>query len=257
MSPMTVTLLARGSPDPRHARDVARLAGRLRESGIAAGAAYLDHTGPSPREAARSLRSAGAGTTTVVPLLVGPAHHARVEVPAAVRAMRAVAPGLAVSAAEPVGLDPQILAAAAELATGSGLPMDRGTGIILAGAGSRDSRTVTAVESLVRMRGQALVDALGARAVRAACLDGGRPLGSIRTLLRSVDGCTSFLVVALTITDGVLRDRIVAAAAHYDLPVAPGSLADTSAVADLVVLRAGSAPPPARAGAMEPLSPAR
>jgi hypothetical protein len=38
-----------------------------------------------------------------------------------------------------------------------------------------------------------------------------------------VDGCTSFLVVTLTITDGVLRDRIVAAAARYDLPVAPGS----------------------------------
>ena len=72
-----------------------------------------------------------------------------------------------------------------------------------------------------------------------------------------MDGCTSFLVVTLTITDGVLRDRIVAAAARYDLPVAPGSLADTSAVADLVVLRAGSAPPPARAGALEPLSPAR
>ena len=43
------------------------------------------------------------------------------------------------------------------------------------------------------------------------------------SLLRSVDGCTSFLVVTLTITDGVLRDRIVAAAARYDLPVAPGS----------------------------------
>lgn len=251
---MTLTLLAHGSPDPRHSRDVSGLVARLRIAGISARAAYLDHTAPAPADVARDLEAAGSGSTTVVPLLVAPAYHARVDVPAAVRAMRTAAPGLAVSAADPIGLHPLLLDAAAELVADSGLGIDGRTGVILAAAGSRDPRAVSAIDSLVRAHGPRLVDRLGARAVRAAYLDGGRPLGRIRTLMRCVDGCTSFVVVTATIADGVLRDRIVATAAHLDLPVAPGSLAGTNALADLVVLRAGSAPAPTRA---EPVAPMR
>ena len=55
--------------------------------------------------------------------------------------------------------------------------------------------------------------------------------------------------LAKEITDGILRDRIVTAAGRHDTPVTPGVLADTNAMADLVVLRAGSAPEPTRAPA--------
>jgi sirohydrochlorin ferrochelatase len=244
---MSLTLLAHGSPDPRHARDVASLAGRLKVAGIATRVAYLDHHAPSPAEAARSWLGAGAADTTVVPLLVSPAYHARVDVPAAIGAMRSAAPGLGVAAADPVGLHPLLLTAAAELIAGSGIPVDARTGIILAAAGSRDLRAVGAMESLFRTQGAALADSLGARAVRAAYLDGGRPLGRMRTLMRCVDGCTSFIVVPMVIADGILRDRIVTAAARHDVPVTPGVLADTNAMADLVVLRAGSAPLPTAA----------
>jgi sirohydrochlorin ferrochelatase len=243
---MSLTLLAHGSPDPRHARDVASLAGRLKLAGIATQAAYLDHHEPSPAQAARSWHDAGAADTTVVPLLISPAYHARVDVPAAIGAMRAAGPRLGVAAAEPVGLHPLLLAAAAELIAASGLPVDARTGIILAAAGSRDLRAVGAMESLFRTQGGALAERLGARAVRAAYLDGGRPVGRIRTLMRCVDGCTSFIVVPMVIADGVLRDRIVTAADRHDTPVTPGVLADTNAMADLVVLRAGSAPAPTR-----------
>jgi hypothetical protein len=51
----------------------------------------------------------------------------------------------------------------------------------------------------------------------------------------------------MVIADGILRDRIVTAAARHDVPVTPGVLADTNAMADLVVLRAGSAPVPTAA----------
>jgi hypothetical protein len=67
--------------------------------------------------------------------------------------------------------------------------------------------------------------------------------------MRCVDGCTSFIVVPMVIADGILRDRIVTAASRHDTPVTPGVLADTNAMADLVVLRAGSAPEPTRAPA--------
>jgi sirohydrochlorin ferrochelatase len=249
---MSLTLLAHGSPDPRHARDVASLAGRLKVAGIATRVAYLDHHAPSPAEAAGAWQEAGAPATTVVPLLISPAYHARVDVPAAIAAMRSAAPRLGVAAAEPVGLHPLLLTAAAELLAASSLPVDARTGIILAAAGSRDLRAVSAMESLFRTQGGAVADSLGARAVRAAYLDGGRPLGRIRTLMRCVDGCTSFIVVPMVIADGILRDRIVTAAGRHDTPVTPGVLADTNAMADLVVLRAGSAPAPTRAA-----SPAR
>ncbi len=103
------------------------------------------------------------------------------------------------------------------------------------------------MESLFRTQGAALATALGARAVRAAYLDGGRPLGRMRTLMRCVDGCTSFIVVPMVIADGILRDRIVTAARRHDAPVTHGVLADTNALVDLVILRAGSAPAPSRA----------
>lgn len=243
-----ITLLAHGSPDARHARDVAALSGRLKLAGIPAQAAYLDHHAPSPGQAARALLAGGARSTTVVPLLVGSAYHARVDVPAAVRAMQAAAPELSVAAAAPIGLHPKLLEACAEIAAASGLPIDDRTGIVLATSGSRDVRSVAMTEDLVRRHAAGLLDRLGARAVRAAYLDGGRPMGCIRTLLARVDGCTSFVVVTAVVADGILRDRIVAAAQRHDLPVAPGALAGTNAIADLVVLRAGSAPAP-QAGA--------
>lgn len=235
---MTLTLLAHGSPDPRHARSVAALVGRLKVAGIAAQAAYLDHQQPSPSTIAATLEAAGTPDTTVVPLLISPAYHARVDVPAAISAMRSAAPGLGVAAAEPVGLHPLLLTAARELVLTSGLPRNSRTGIILATAGSRDLRAVAAMESLFRVHGPVLAEQLGVRAVRAAYLDGGRPLGRIRTLMRCVDGCTSFVAVPMVIADGRLRDRIVTAAGRCDTPVAAGTLTDTNAMVDLITLRA-------------------
>ncbi len=246
---MSLTLLAHGSPDPRHAKAVASLSGRLKVAGFESNVAFLDHDRPAPAAAARALAESGVTETTVVPLLLSPAYHARVDVPAAVTAMRATAPGLAVAAAEPVGLHPLLMAGAAELIRDSGLPIGPRTGVILAAAGSRDLRAVAAIESLVRSHGSELTATLGLRAVRAAYLDGGRPLGRIRTLMRCLDGATSIVVVTLMIADGVLRDRIVTAAEHHDLPVVPGTLSDTNALADLIVLRAGSAPQPERLAA--------
>ena len=158
---MSLTLLAHGSPDPRHAQGVAALSGRLKVAGIASNVAYLDHDRPTPAAAARALAESGLAETTVVPLLLSPAYHARVDVPAAVGAMRSAAPNLAVAAAEPVGLHPVLLAGAADLIRDSGIAIGPRTGVILAAAGSRDLRAVAAIEALV----PALDDATRARVV--------------------------------------------------------------------------------------------
>lgn len=238
---MNLTLLAHGSPDPRHERSVSALAGRLKVAGTAAQPAYLDHHEPSPATVATALDAARVPATTVVPLLVSPAYHARVDVPVAVANMRSAAPGMQVTASDPVGLHPLLVAAARELIDTSGMRLSPGTGVILAAAGSRDLRVVAAMEALTRTHAGAFAASLGVRAMRAAYLTGGRPLGRIRTLMRSVDGCTDFVVVTMVVAEGILRDRIVAAADRYDTPTVPGALGSTNALAELIVLRAATA----------------
>lgn len=239
---MTVaTLLAHGSPDPRHARDVRELARRVGAAGLPARVAFLEHDDPRPADLARTLAERGVRATAVVPLLVGPAHHARVDVPAAVTAMRSAAPSLAVLPAVPIGLHPLLLSAAEELVTASHLPRDPTTGVILVAAGSRDRAAAAAVEALVRDHCAALAGRLGVGQVRAALLDGGPSLAEVGAQMLRSGGCREALVVTLVVADGILRDRIVTMATHLGMSVVPGALADTHALARLANKRARAA----------------
>lgn len=242
---MHLTVLAHGSPDPRHARDVGALVARLEDAGSPAAAAYLDHDEQRPTVVAAALADVGVERTTVVPLLVAPAFHVRVDVPAAVAGMRCAAGAMNVAAAEAVGLHPMILDGAAELITRAEAPLGPRTGVIVGFTGTRDTRALAAINALIRTHGAALADRLGVRSVGAAFLDGGRPVGRIRTLMRCVDGCTDFVGVTAMIADGILRDRLVASAERAGVPVVPGTLADTNALARLVQLRASEATGPA------------
>jgi sirohydrochlorin ferrochelatase len=235
---MTVaTLLAHGSPDPRHARDVRALARRVSAAGLPAQVAFLEHDDPRPADLARTLADGGARATVVVPLLVGPAHHARVDVPVSVAAMRSAAPSVAVHPADPIGLHPLVLSAAEELVITSHIPVTPRTGVILAAAGSRDRRAAEAVEVLVDDHAAALAGRLGVPQVRAALLDGGPALAEVRGQMLRSDGCAEVLVVTLVVADGILRDRIVTTATGLGMTVIPGALADTEALARLVDLR--------------------
>ena len=244
---MSLTLLAHGSPDPRHARDVASLAGRLRVAGHAAGVAYLDHHAPSPEEAARSLLRSGAtdDDRRRAPGQPGP--------PCALRRARGHRDD-ALGRARVLGSRPLSRSACIPCCwrrprswwRAPSCPSTRAPESSWSLPAPGTCAPWASMEALFRSRGGALAEALGARSVRAAYLDGGRPLGRIRTLMRCVDGCTSFVVVPMVIADGIMRDRIVTAAERHDMPVTPGVLADTSALADLVVLRAASAPAPSR-----------
>ncbi len=100
MSTVTdIVLLAHGSPDPRHAKGVETLAHRVRTLAPhrPVHTAYLDHHAPSPRQTA-----AGIGRhAVVVPVLLTPAYHAKVDVPAAVNQMIADSGSLVGVAAGP------------------------------------------------------------------------------------------------------------------------------------------------------------
>jgi sirohydrochlorin ferrochelatase len=224
-----IVLLAHGSPDPRHREGVEHLAGAVRAlaPGRAVHTAYLDHHPPSPQDAAAEVRS---GRAVVVPVLLTPAYHVRVDVPGAVTAMKAAGHArFEVTAA--LGPDPLLLDAAEEVLAAAGIVPSPRTGVVLYAAGSSDSGAVaTVTETLTRhpRRGW------GPWAV--AALDGGPVLGEAAAALRT--SCERRVAVSFMVAGGVLRDRMVSACEQAGIPMVAGTLGEAPSVARLVVRRA-------------------
>lgn len=154
MSP-PLLLVAHGSRDPRSAATVRQLAAVVREQAgdVVVETAFLDLSEPSVPDALANLYARGHSTVVVVPLLLGAAFHARVDLPALITQATERNPGLAVSVTDVLGPDPllQRLAAmrVAELGTGQ-------VGVVLAGVGSSHAKanaTVARIADSWRARG--------------------------------------------------------------------------------------------------------
>lgn len=222
MTARAVVLLAHGSPDPRHRADVEVLAEAVASrAGAPVVAAYLDHHGPTPADAAHSM-----GAAWVVPLLLSDGFHRRVDVPAALAQMRGVAGGLfdLVAPAFPVA---RLLAAAAELILSAGVRPDPSGRVVVVVSESRSGDLVGSLQVAGRARtdGWAGWDAitLGDDAswntLVAAAMAIGQSVG---------------VVVPLFVARGTLLDRAVARARGLGFPVTTGSLATTATYAELV-----------------------
>lgn len=227
-----IVLLAHGSPDPRHAQGVEALAERVRAlaPGRPVHTAYLDHHPPGPAEAAER-----AGSGAVVPVLLTPAYHARVDVPAAVATMNAAADG-PFTATPALGPHPLLLDAAQELLARAGVPPDRHTAVVLYAAGSSDSAAVASIGETLARHGPP--GEWGPWHV--AALDGGRALAEV---VAGLPAGRRAVLVAFMVAEGVLRDRMAAHCAEAGVPLAAGGIGDTSAVARLVLERADSLQP--------------
>lgn len=222
-----IVLVAHGSPDPRHGADVERLADAVRDrvrAGRAVGACYLDHHAPSPDDLAAELgRSAVA-----VPILLTPAYHARVDIPEAVR--RLSANGTDVCLAPTLGPDPRLLDGCEELLAEARELPDPGTAVVLFVAGSSDTAAVATVGQTIEASPRS---GWGPWAV--AALDGGEAIEDVVMRLRET--ARRVIAVSFMVAEGILRDRMVARCEALGVPMVPGALAHTSALADLVVAR--------------------
>jgi sirohydrochlorin ferrochelatase len=228
-----IVLLAHGSPDPRHRRGVEQLAARVRRLAPrrAVHTAYLDHHPPSPADAALA---AGSGAA-VVPILLTPAYHARVDVPEAVAVMNQAADG-PFRATRPLGPDPRLLDAAVEVLRRSGIGPDPGTAVVLYAAGSSDSAAVATVTATLAEH----PPSGGWGPWGVAALDGGQALPAV---VAGFPGDRRQVVaVSFMVAEGILRDRMVAACIEAGVTMADGTLGDTEAVARIVLDRADSLP---------------
>jgi sirohydrochlorin ferrochelatase len=228
-----IVLLAHGSPDARHAQGVEALARTVR--GLAPGrpvhAAYLDHHPPSPLDTAAVL----GGRAVVVPVLLTPAYHARVDVPAAVEQLGGTS-GAVVALAAPLGPHPLLLDAAEELLAAGGVAPDPATAVVLYAAGSSDSEAVASVGETITAHPRAGWGPWG-----VAALDGGATVDQV--LRRMPDEVERTVAVSFMVAEGILRDRMTQHCGRVGIAMVPGALAGTRAVAELVLRRAADATP--------------
>ena len=223
MSSSDVVLLAHGSPDPRHARDVEELVCRVAAADAhqQVRAAYLDHHAPSVADLGAEL-APGSGVITLVPLLLTAAFHVRVDVPAAAAQLTA-STGRPVRTTAALGPDPLVAQAISEL-----LDQRSEAQVLIYLAGSSQTE---AVDELIASLHASLPPE---RRFAVATLDEYRPLAAA---LRDLGGTEGVVGVSAMIADGVLRDRMVARCAAHGIPFADGVLARTDALARLVAGR--------------------
>jgi sirohydrochlorin ferrochelatase len=244
-----VVLAAHGSRDPRAAVDTVKLVAAVSAArpDLHVRPGYLDFTAPALGAALDGRH----GPTTVVPLLLTPAYHARVDVPAVVAAARDR--GLSVTTAAVLGPtddgDPALdllvralvrrLTEATEAATvaraASGR-RHRWDAVVLGAAGSRDERALVTVDRVAR----ALGDALGVPA-RAGYASGvGEPVGTAVAHL-AASGATRIAYASLFLAAGRLPDRAAAAANGGGAAVIATPLVDAPELVKLVGIRIAAA----------------
>ncbi len=218
--------VAHGSRDPAAAAATDALVGAVRAArpALEVHAAFLDHEEPRLADLVSSL----PGAPVVVPLLLGAAHHSRVDVPAALAGTRA-------RQAEVLGPDPLLLRALERRLAEAGVPAgDPSTAVVLAAAGSADPASVAAVRDLA-----AAWRRTGWWDVRAAFASAAGPTVPEAVLDLRAAGAPVVAVASYLLFPGVFADAVAAAGA--DATSAP--LADAPEVAELVLRRYDTAGP--------------
>jgi sirohydrochlorin ferrochelatase len=225
--------VAHGSRDPRSASTVRALADvvRTRAPGLAVAESFLDLSQPRVTDVLRGLYADGHRAAVVVPLLLGSAFHARVDLPALIGEVTAQCPGFRVRVADVLGADPALEAVALDRL--SGAAHRRGTGVLLSAVGSSNPSANAVVAALAARWEERL--GLPVSEAFAGATQPDIPAAAERLRGR---GVRHLVVASWFLAPGLLPDRIARLAREAD----PGAfvaapLADDPRVADVVISR--------------------
>jgi sirohydrochlorin ferrochelatase len=201
--------VAHGSRDPRSAATmfavVEELAATHPELDVRL--AFLDLSTPSVEQVVNAVAAAGHTEATVVPLLLGSAFHARVDLPGLLAAARARHPRLRLTQADVLGPDPRLVGALRErvLATGAD-PHDATLGIAVAAVGSSSQAANRRTEQIGRLL------AAGTAWRTETCFATTEP-GVTQAVSRLCEwGCDRIVVAPWFLAPGLLTDRLAEAA---------------------------------------------
>ncbi len=239
MKPALVAV-AHGSRDPRSAATISALVDRVRwlRPDLNVRLAFLDLCAPRLGAVLAAVPCA-----VVVPLLLGHAFHADVDVPSAVAHAVAVRPGLDVTVADVLGPDPRLETTALRRLAEAGVsPADPGFGVVLAAAGSQQAPANAAVTAVARRLAQRT-----AWQVVPAFACAARPAvpGAIATLQAS--GARRIAVASWFLAPGLLPDKVNRLAlAVYPQALLAAPLGADDSVATLIADRYDDASDPQR-----------
>ncbi|WP_328617821.1 sirohydrochlorin chelatase [Amycolatopsis sp. NBC_00355] len=236
MTPPLVAV-AHGSRDSRSASTVRALVDvvRARAPELPVHESFLDLSEPRVTDVLRELYAAGHRTAVVVPLLLGSAFHARVDLPVLVSSVTAECPGFRVQVSDVLGADPALEAVALDRL--SAAPRRRGTGVLLSAVGSSNA-SANAVVSGLAARWESRLG-LPVSEAFASATQPDIPAAAARLRDRGVQ---HLIVASWFLAPGLLPDRIARLAREAD----PGAflaapLADDPRVADVVIGRYATA----------------
>lgn len=229
--------VAHGSRDPRSARTIHALMDVVRalRPELDVRTAFLDLSAPRLGDVLAAVHGDGHHEAVVVPLLLGRAFHARVDVPGAVADAEQRHPRLRAHVADVLGPDSRLEDAARRRLLRAGAdPADPELGVILAGAGSSHAPANRLVADVAE-RWERETSWVGVSAAFAAAAEPDVP-AAVRALHER--GARRIAVGSWFLAPGLLPDRIATRAhEHVRDPVLAGPMADDPSLAELVAHR--------------------
>ena len=207
--------VAHGSRDPRSSATIHRAvdALRRRRPDLDVRVAFLDLSEPGVDQVVDDLAGAGHGRIVAVPMLLGKAFHAKVDLPELLHAARTRHPHVSITQADVLGDDRLLIEAVRDRIIDTGVAVSDSTvGIALAAVGSSvapaNQRTRVIAEKLLAGTGWAGAVTCFATSVSPSPTDA---VAQLRAL-----GAERIVVAPWFLAPGLLTDRIEASVA--DLP---------------------------------------
>ncbi|MEU1983984.1 sirohydrochlorin chelatase [Nocardia sp. NPDC019395] len=206
----TLVAVAHGSRDPRSAATVTALMDQVRAErpGTPARLAFLDLNAPSVGQVLDAVAATGETHAVVVPLLLGSAFHARVDLPGLLAGAAARNPRLDVTQADVFGADPRLISLlhnrvrAVRTAHGWTAPDDR-VGIALAAVGSSSATANRNTARLARRFGA------HTGSPTEVCFATARPSLTHAVQRLRERGAEKLLVAPWFLAPGLLTDRLL------------------------------------------------
>jgi sirohydrochlorin ferrochelatase len=229
--------VAHGSRDPRSASTVRALTDvvRAQAPGLAVAESFLDLSEPRVTDVLGGLYADGHRAAVVVPLLLGSAFHARVDLPALISSVTTECPGFRIRVSDVLGADPALEAVALDRLAAA--PHRRDTGVLVSAVGSSNAAANAVVTGLAARWEERL--GLPVSEAFASATQPDIPAAAGRLRAR---GVRHLIVASWFLAPGLLPDRIARLAREAD----PGAfvaapLADDPRVADVVISRYATA----------------
>jgi len=204
--------VAHGSRDPRSARVITAAVAALREArpDLDVRLAFLDLNAPSIDQVLDGVAHDGHTHAVVVPMLLGNAFHARVDLPGLLAAAAVRHPQLTVFQADVLGRDARLIEAVRERILEAGArPDDPSVGVALAAVGSSDARANAATSELA----STLLTGTNWSGVRICFATSTEPTVAQAISALEQDGAERVVVAPWFLAPGLLTDRLSAAAA--------------------------------------------